>query len=130
MAFGPAASANLFVYPRSGQSAAQQETDTAECHLWAVQQSGFNPFAGSGGRAQTGGIIGGGATGAAVGAVGGAIGGNAGRGAAIGAGTGALLGGMRQHNHNRNVNSMNSQMQRAYNRAITACLEGRGYSVS
>ena len=99
-------------------------------------------------EATEGGVLRGGARGAAIGAVGGAIAGNAGRGAAIGAGTGALLGGMRrsdqrrreeqrQQNYNQQVQAAQAQQQQAnasarqgYNRAMTACLEARGYSVN
>ena len=99
-------------------------------------------------EATEGGVLRGGARGAAVGAVGGAIAGNAGRGAAIGAGTGALLGGMRrsdqrrredqrQREYQQQVQAAQAQQQQAnasarqaYNRAMTACLEARGYSVN
>jgi hypothetical protein len=33
----------LFIYPKNGQSSAQQAKDQYECHQWAVQQSGFDP---------------------------------------------------------------------------------------
>ncbi len=33
----------LFVYPKNGQSSAQQAQDQVECHQWAVKQSGFDP---------------------------------------------------------------------------------------
>jgi hypothetical protein len=39
----------LFIYPKNGQSSAQQETDRYECHRWAVNQSGFDPTASGGG---------------------------------------------------------------------------------
>jgi hypothetical protein len=39
----PPPSNQLFVYPRNGQSEAQQQTDRFECHRWAVQQTGFDP---------------------------------------------------------------------------------------
>ncbi len=121
----------LYVYPKQGQSAKQQEQDQGECHVWAVQNSGYNPYAQSGGSYASGGAVKGAAGGAAVGAVGGAIaGGKAGKGAAIGAGTGALLGGVRQHQHNQKVNTMNRQTSAEYTRALRACLEGRGYSVN
>jgi hypothetical protein len=34
---------DLFAYPKAGQSTQQQATDRAECHKWAVVQSGFDP---------------------------------------------------------------------------------------
>ena len=40
-------SSDLFVYPKSGQSADQQKTDRYECHSWAATQSGFDPTAGA-----------------------------------------------------------------------------------
>jgi hypothetical protein len=39
----------LFVYPKNGQSEAQQSTDRYECHVWARQQSGFDPTMPQGG---------------------------------------------------------------------------------
>ncbi len=149
---------DLFIYPSEGQSQEQQDRDRFECHSWAVNQSGFDPSnppqAQTGNvqapqqEASEGGVVRGGARGAAVGVVGGAIAGNAGRGAAIGAASGALLGGMRrndqrrrqgqqQQNYQQEVQQQQAQQQQAnanarqgYNRAMTACLEARGYSVS
>ena len=37
------ASNQLFVYPKNGQSAAQQANDRYECHRWAVGQTGSIP---------------------------------------------------------------------------------------
>ncbi len=37
------ASTELFAYPKQGQSEEQTDRDRYECHLWAVQQSGFDP---------------------------------------------------------------------------------------
>jgi hypothetical protein len=99
-------------------------------------------------EAPQGGLGRGAVRGAAVGAVGGAIAGDAGKGAAIGAGTGALIGGMRrrdqqareqqaqQNYENQRAAALESQQstsasgRSAYNRAMTACLQGRGYSVN
>ena len=40
----PAASqADLFIYPKNGQSEEQQSKDRYECHSWASSQSGFDP---------------------------------------------------------------------------------------
>ena len=95
-----------------------------------------------------GGLLRGGARGAALGAVGGAIAGDAGKGAAIGAATGALFGVMRRRSQLRRQQYSQRQYQaqaaqrqaqqgRAaaqqrnnYNRAIAACLQARGYSVT
>lgn len=48
---GDSGSDEVFVYPKNGQSEAQQSTDRYECHAWAVQQSGFDPTRPSGGVA-------------------------------------------------------------------------------
>jgi hypothetical protein len=121
-----------YVYPARGQSPQQQQRDQGECHVWAVQQSGFNPgttppppTAGAGGR----GAVGGAARGAAIGAIGGAIGGDAGKGAAIGAATGGAIGGVRSRRQAKAVEGAYSGAQQSYQRALYACLEGRGYTV-
>ena len=44
---------DIFVYPKNGQSEAQQSTDRYECHAWAVQQSGFDPTRPGGGVAES-----------------------------------------------------------------------------
>ncbi len=133
---------SLYVYPSQGQSPAQQSRDRYDCHTWAVQQTGFDPTT-SQAQAYTpppeapqGGLMKGAARGAAVGAVGGAIGGDAGKGAAIGATTGALLGGMRRADQRARQQQAQSQAASqqaaasdAYNRALRACLTGRGHTV-
>lgn len=48
---GDSGSDEVFVYPKNGQSEAQQSTDRYECHAWAVQQSGFDPTRPGGGVA-------------------------------------------------------------------------------
>lgn len=145
----------LFVYPAKGQNQAQQDRDRYECHSWAAQQTGFDPTRGSMAAAPApsaapapeppqGGLLRGAARGAAIGAVGGAIAGNAGKGAAIGAGTGALIGGFRRRDQLQREAAQQSTYQQqqggvesqqrsrrdAYNRAMSACLQGRGYSVN
>lgn len=42
---GPAAG-DVYLYPRNGQSEAQQQNDRYECHSWAVNQTGFDPTRG------------------------------------------------------------------------------------
>lgn len=39
----PPGAADLFVYPKNGQSAEQQARDRYECHSWAKDQTGFDP---------------------------------------------------------------------------------------
>jgi hypothetical protein len=88
------------------------------------------------------------ARGAALGAVGGAITGDAGTGAAAGAAMGGLAGGFRRRDERRQqyaqqqyaqqqyaqqqyAHQSAQQSQRgAYNRAMAACLQGRGYTVN
>jgi YMGG-like Gly-zipper len=130
----------MIVYPAKGQTPAQQDKDKYECSSWATQQTGFNPTMPPPLPQQSApppGVFGTAARGAAVGAVGGAIGGNAGKGAAIGAGVGAVFGGMRQNRYAREQQYASDQATvaysnqlAAYNRAMAACLTGRGYSVS
>ena len=134
----PAASQTFF-YPTQGQTPQQQQADQGQCHVWAVQNSGFDPAQAQAPQSSTqreGGALRGAGRGAALGAIGGAIGGNAGRGAAIGAGVGGLFGGMRQRDRNRQAQSQQQQQQAAYSqrqadysRALSACMSGRGYSV-
>ena len=40
-----AATINVYVFPTTGQNAAQQSTDEAACCTWAVQNTGSDPFA-------------------------------------------------------------------------------------
>ena len=141
--------AEMFIYPKEGQSKEQQEMDEFQCHKWAEEQSGVNPASvareATAPQAQVqtkkkGGVVRGGARGAALGAVGGAIGGNAGKGAKIGAAVGALGGGMRRRQSEQHAaaSQQQAQQQRAqhtqaqldrYNKAKAVCLKGRGYSV-
>ena len=107
----------VYVYPAGGQSQQQQQADSGECHIWAVNQSGFNPSGprtavaqqpysppppkkesglfGRGSYGEGGGITDAG-IGAAGGALVGAIAGNAGAGAAIGALSGLFIGGVKR----------------------------------
>ena len=131
--------ADLFIYPKGGQSAAQQHTDEGECKSWALDRSGFDPLevpqAGTAPEKKRGG----GARGALGGAAIGAIVGNSDD-ALKGAAIGGLLGGMRQSSQNRNRQNQYEQQQRAaeqeqlarsddYRRAYSACLEARDYTV-
>jgi YMGG-like Gly-zipper len=136
----PALGGELYIYPNKGQSPEQQSRDRYDCHSWAVQQTGVDPT-----RAQAstptppppqGGVFRGAARGAAVGAIGGAIAGDAGEGAAIGAATGGVIGGMKQRSQARsqqqaqaNQAAQQQSAHAAYDRALSACLSGRGYTV-
>lgn len=154
------AEAQPYVYPARGQSPQQEESDKGQCYGWAVQQSGFNPANPQVAvsppppsyypqpQAPQGGLFRGAFGGAALGAVGGAIGGDAGKGAAIGAGVGGLFGMMRRHRYMEEQQQMQqqqwqqqqsymSQEQAAlahgrgnYERAFSACMTARGYTVN
>ena len=139
---GIAVAQDLVIYPARGQSQEQMDQDKYACYTWAKQQSGFDPMQaqsatqlpqsqGPGGER-----VRGAARGATVGAVAGAIGGNAGKGAAAGAAAGTMVGGMRKRDQQRQQaqvqeqqNAAYSQKQNDYNRAFSACMEGKGYTV-
>jgi len=138
-----AAAQQPIIYPAKGQSPQKQNTDTAECQLWARQTTGVDPVAiaqqGANQPAapqQQGGMLKGAAGGAALGAMGGAIAGDAGKGAAIGAVTGTVVGGVRQRRRNQAATEQQqagqqqaSQQMATFSRAVGACMTGRGYTV-
>jgi hypothetical protein len=138
---GGIAAQELFIFPQQGQDQAQQDQDRGACHVWAVNQTGFDPSLASttpppSQEARQGGLLRGGARGAALGAAVGAIGGDAGRGAAMGAAGGGLIGGMRrsdqamrQQQEARNWQAQQDAQRADFRRALTACLEGKGYTV-
>jgi hypothetical protein len=151
---GLAQSDNMYIYPAKGQSQAQQDKDRYECHTWAVNQTGFDPSKPSSQTAMPAAsapntyqpsqrhIAGGAARGAALGAVGGAITGDAGKGAAAGAAMGGLAGGFRRRQERKQQQASQQQSAQqqqaaqqqsqsaAYQRAMAACLQGRGYTVN
>ncbi len=137
----------VYVYPAAGQSAQRMDRDRYECHLSAVKQSGFDPSSMRGGyqrytivSAPPPGTntVGGALAGAVLGA---AVAGprDAGSGALVGAAAGAVVGAAADSANQqsaaratRGVQQRNAAVeQRAddYRRAISACLEGRGYAV-
>lgn len=138
--FALCVSAQQFVYPAKGQSPQQQKKDEGECHVWAVQQSGFDPAsppqqqaAASPQTTPTGTTPGAGARGAARGAVVGGIAGDAGAGAAAGAAA-ARAQSRRQNaqagqQQQQAATQQSQQQQAGYAKARAACLEGRGYTV-
>jgi uncharacterized protein YcfJ len=144
-------SLGLFVYPARQQDAAQQAKDEGECVAWAESQSGIDPTAApadrdSAGRAAAaradsatrGARVAGAAGGAARGAVIGAIAGDAGTGAAIGAAGGAMGGGSARRGARRQADAAGRQQAAAQDqqrlatlkRAVSTCLQGRGYTVN
>jgi len=145
-----ALASNVYFYPAQGQSAQQQDRDKYECHTWAVQQSGFDPSAPNApphmrvvvapGPPPGAGVAAGAVTGAVLGA---AVSRpwEAGQGALIGALAGAAIGGIaesaaaQQQQLSASANASNAraaELERQasnYRRAISACLEARGYNV-
>ena len=136
----PVLAAEAYVFPNKGQSNDQLEKDKYACYEWAKGQTGFDPMqrptATSAAPEQKGGAVGGAARGALIGVAAGAIAGDAGKGAAIGAASGGLIGGMRRRGSRREQDQW-AQDQSAqynarrgeYNRAWSACLEGKDYTV-
>jgi hypothetical protein len=138
---------DLLVYPAKGQSQTQQDKDRYECHTWAVKETGFDPSKPQATTSNSAGsqqyqssqphVLKGAGRGAALGAVGGAITGNTGKGAAAGAAMGGLAGGFKRrdermqqsYQQSAGVQSAQQNQRNAYNRAMAACLEGRGYTV-
>jgi len=144
---GMVSAQELIVYPAQGQSSDQMEQDKFSCYTWAKNETGFDPMAPPTAsapppakEAPQGGVVRGAARGALVGVAAGAIAGDAGKGAAIGAASGGLIGGMRRNDQRRREanNQQQWEQQQAqeynqkrstYNRAYSACLEGKGYTV-
>ena len=139
----------VFVYPGQGQSPEQLDRDRYECYRWAVEQTAFDPsqvalaphqrveiVAMPAPGAQTAaGTITGAAIGAAVSRPG-----HTAQGAIVGALIGGLAGSLSEAEQARRAEALSASQndsERAllerqsndYRRALTACLEGRGYTV-
>ncbi len=129
-----AAAQSLIVYPANGQSKEQQMSDEGECYAWAKDNTGIDPMAQSAPppqQAPRGGLARGALRGAAIGGI---VDGS--DGAKTGAAVGATIGGIRRADQNRQQAAQQQQYQQSeaarrdtFNRAYTACLTGRGYSV-
>jgi len=128
------------VFPNNGQSQAQQQKDEGECHMWAVNKTGFDPSYATTPQAKPqaaqGGAIRGAAKGALLGTAVGAISGDTGKGAAIGATVGGASGINRRRNQYRNMAAEQQALQaeqasraNEYQRAREACLSAKGYTV-
>lgn len=128
------AQSQLMIYPAQGQNPEQQQQDQYQCHTWSVQQSGYDPSNPQAQSAPQGNMaketLRGGARGAAAGAAIGAIAGNAGEGAAIGAAAGGFKRRFQEREREQQAASAPPPGLDNYNRAMKACLEGRGYSVN
>ncbi len=159
LASAPAAGQDLYVYPSAGQDDQQLAEDRYACHRWAVQESDFDPSQfeevapprtvkvpvprnEAEGAAAKGTLAG-----AVAGGVIGSHDGNAGKGAVIGAVIGSIAGAAieeqgedearrqaeaeasRQAEELSRTRSEKALRRSNYRRALTACLEGRGYTV-
>lgn len=136
-------SLGLFVFPANGQDAETQNADEMDSYNWARQQTGYDPINPTQVQAQQvetgpdGSAVRGAARGAAAGAAIGAIAGDAGKGAAIGAVAGGA-GGRRasrvgdqqqQQQNNQAAADQTQALKDEFNRAFTASMEGKGYTV-
>lgn len=145
-------STQVFFYPLRNQTEQQQDRDQYQCYLWAKKQTGFDPSApelaphqrvrvvpdpeagsDTAASAVAGAIIGsmiGGHHDGVDGAIAGAM-----AGAMIGANADAARqqqAEQLQHYYDRQTAQQRVMLERQaanYRRALTACLEGRGYSV-
>jgi len=136
--FAAGVSAQQVVYPAKGQKPEQQKKDEGECHVWAVDNSKYDPAnppkQASAPPPPQGATPGSGARGAARGAVvGEVVSGDASSGAAVGAV--AARGQSRRQNAAAGQQQQQAAAQQdqagmaAFSKARAACLEGRGYTV-
>lgn len=145
-----ATGADIYVYPAKGQSERQLDRDRYECHSWAGKQTGYDPAQPSLSRSQPVTTLPPDHRGAVSGAVAGAVIGalvsgphDSAEGAMVGAVAGAVLGAATDAARAREASGLASRQTAAeqaeqarrekqaydYRRAITVCLEGRGYTV-
>ncbi|MBW1821669.1 MAG: hypothetical protein JRI92_07875 [Deltaproteobacteria bacterium] len=143
---GSAFAQDPIVFPARGQSEEQMEKDKFSCYQWARNETGFDPMKVPTAsapppeqQAKSGGAV----RGAAVGAGAGALiksGGSRSKGAAYGALAGGLLGGARTRSQQRSDAEARQQWEQeqtreyahkrnTYNRAYSACLDSKGYTV-
>jgi hypothetical protein len=133
----------LYVFPSENQDQKTQDADETACYKWAKEQSGIDPInppeikAAQVDRSADGTAVVGAAGGAAAGAAIGAIAGDAGKGAAIGAVVGGLRGRrakvvgdkMEQQQNNQLAAAKQKELMDNFNKAFSACMEGKGYTV-
>ena len=136
-------SLGLYVFPANNQSQATQDADEMACYKWAINQTGYDPLnppvvqGATIDRSPDGRAVGGAARGAAGGAAIGAIAGDAGKGAAIGALVGGVRGRrskvvgdeMQQQANDQAAAAHSQELKNDYNKAFSACMEGKGYTV-
>ena len=141
----------IYFYPTRGQTQEQQDRDRYECYRWAVKQTGFDP-----GQAQLAphqrvqvtpaappgsDVAAGAMTGAVIGSM--VSRHDSGFGLVFGALYGAMVGAAAEQERERQAAAIQQhydakdaqkyarleKQSRDYQRAMTACLEGRGYTV-
>jgi hypothetical protein len=135
-----ASTVGLYVYPQKSQNATQQLTDEQRCYNSAKTQTGYDPNAAAPApkeknktSSSDGHDV---AKGAAHGAI---ISGATGGDAAAGARRGAIIGGIRSKREKKKDDeakqkteakqTMQEKQKDDFKRAISACLDARGYSV-
>jgi hypothetical protein len=142
----------IYFYPNKGQSVEQQSRDHYECYNWAVEKTGFDPSASSIAPEQRVRVVpmpppghdtvSMSIAGAVLGAL---IAGprHAGGGALFGAASGAMLGAASDASRQETARQMEEAYQNRdkardlrrekkalqFRRAMSACMEGRGYTV-
>lgn len=139
----------VYFYPLQGQNDSQQDRDRYECYSWAVRQTGFDPSRHEAPVEQRAAVVPSRSPGqaigaaAAVGAVIGAIAagpGNTAEGAVVGAMAGTVVGSAAAAAERNDAGRASryrparsdrrfDQQAGEFRRAMSACLEGRGYSV-
>jgi uncharacterized membrane protein YebE (DUF533 family) len=130
----------LFIFPNEDQSQDQQDMDEFQCQKSATQRTGFDPMAlpttSSPAPKQKGGVGQGAVKGALLGTAVGAVTGNTKKGLKAGAVGGGVMGGMKRADSNSKKQDWANQQSQDYlrnrdnwNRAFTACIESRGYTV-
>jgi hypothetical protein len=140
---GQAIAQELYIYPAKDQSAEQMEKDKYECYSGAKNDTGFDPMAvprattsAPKGEKKKGGAL----KGAAAGAVAGKVLGSSSKTTKRSAAAGGLIGGVSQSSKNSKTEQKQKDWEQKksanyannrnnYNRAYSACLEGRGYTV-
>jgi hypothetical protein len=142
MSGGPA-SAEIFAYPKNGQTQEQFQMDQYQCHQWATGQTGADPTnpaqkqpAPPAGPPPPAAVAASATGGAIVGTMIGAISGHPGQGAAIGTAVGASAGmmkagakGKQQAEAKKKADAEAQAARASYDKAYSVCLEGRGYQV-
>jgi len=138
-----AADLGLIVFPANKQPPEQQQAEEAECFHWAFENTGIDPLApaeaapAAENQGADGSAVKGAAKGAAVGVAIGAIAGGAGEGAAIGAIAGGVRGRKKAKQEKKSAEQQaqaqagaaHQERLNTFNKAMSACLEGKGYTV-